>query len=286
MVERRRLLLAFLDRSGGNLSKEKLMLWLFLLQQEQGQALGRSAFYDFVPHKSEGWPYSFQVCRDVRALQEVGLVTPDRLSVIPAARTEMGRRGLRSLPSRASGGVDAVLHAYGAMTTDQLRRVVDPGNPWCGDGNHGSIPPALAAVYTVGYEGRTIDGLLSHLLRSGIRQLIDVRRNALSRKYGFSGRTLARLCGEVEMGYVHVPELGIPATMRTTLTSRAAYDRLFDLYEARILTDAAASINVVARLCMEKASALMCFEASPRQCHRGRLALRVEESSGLAVQHL
>ena len=128
--------------------------------------------------------------------------------------------------------------------------------------------------------------VLDHLLRPGIERLIDVRKNAMSRKYGFAGKTIARLCDDVDIEYIHVPTLGIPSSMRTDLSSQEAYDRLFDKYEAKILPGATESIASVAELCSEKASALMCFEASSCQCHRGRLAPRVAAESGLEVKHL
>ena len=142
------------------------------------------------------------------------------------------------------------------------------------------------AVYTVGYEGRTIDGLLDHLLRSGIRRLIDVRKNAMSRKYGFSGKTIKRLCANVDIEYVHVPSLGIPSSLREDLTSPEAYQRLFDRYERDIIPGVTTNIADVAELCAEKPSALMCFEATSDMCHRGRLASYVAKESSLEVKHL
>ncbi|SAY39446.1 DUF488 domain-containing protein, partial [Candidatus Synechococcus spongiarum] len=286
MIERKRLLLGFIYRAGAGLTRGQLMDWLFLLRQEQPQALGSSAFYDFVPHRSG--PRSFQVCRDVEGLQEAGLLTGDHrdhLSVAPLERAYVSCV-VQTLPRRAAKGVEAILGAYGRMTPNQLFHGVSRRYPWYGQGTGWPVTPAQPAIYTVGYEGRTIDDFLNHLISSGIRQLIDVRRNALSRKYGFGGRTTARLCAEVDIAYVHVPALGIPSTMRTDLSSATAYDRLFDLYEATVLPGADDSMASVADLCTRKPSALMCLEASANQCHRGRLALHLAPTSGLAVKHL
>ena len=262
------------------------MGWLFLLRKEQPQALGSSTFYDFVPHR-EG-PYSFQACHDIKGLQEAGFLTrghPDQLSLASPARTDVTRL-IQTLPRRAVKGVEAILRTYSGMTLDQLSRDVSQRYSWYRQGTCEPLTPAQLAIYTVGYEGRTIDDLLSHLIRSGIRQLVDVRRNALSRKYGFGGKTTARLCAEVDIAYIHVPALGIPSTMRMDLSSLTTYDRLFDLYERTILPSAHDSITSVADLCTQKPSALMCFEASSRQCHRGRLAQHLAPASGLDVKHL
>ena len=286
MVERKRLLLGFIHHAGEGLTRGQLMGWLFLLRQEQPQALGSSTFYDFVPHRSG--PHSFQVCRDIEGLQEAGLLSgddPDQLSVAPSEHAHVSRV-IEALPRRAAKGVEAILGTCGGTLPDQLSHDVSRRYPWYGQGTCRPPTPAQPAIYTVGYEGRTIDGFLRHLIGSGIRQLIDVRKNALSRKYGFGGRTTARLCAEVGIAYVHVPALGIPSTMRTDLSSVTACDRLFDLYEATILPGADDSIASVADLCIQKPSALMCLEASASQCHRGRLALHLAPASGLAVKHL
>ena len=286
MIERKRLLLGFIHHADEGLTRGQLMGWLFLLRQEQPQALGSSTFYDFVPHRSG--PHSFQVCHDVKGLQEAGLLSgghPDQLSVAPSERAQVSRV-VQTLPRRAAKGVEAILRAYGGMPPDQLSHDVSRRYPWYGQGTCRSPTPTQLAIHTVGYEGRTVDDFLNHLIRSGIRQLIDVRKNALSRKYGFGGKTTARLCAEVGIAYVHVPALGIPSTMRMDLSSLAAYDRLFDLYETTVLPDADDSIAAVADLCIQKPSALMCLEASANQCHRGRLALHLAPVSGLAVKHL
>ncbi|GEM_PF-3233937 len=55
MVERQRLLLAFIEERGGRaLSQGKLTNWLFLLLQEQAPAPDASGFHDFVPRSGLG----------------------------------------------------------------------------------------------------------------------------------------------------------------------------------------------------------------------------------------
>jgi len=287
MIERQRVLLSFVDRWGRVTPKTHLMKWLFLMREEQPQALGRSAFYEFVPYKFG--PFSFQAYRDIAALEHAGLLEEGELTVPSDAHPQV-RDELRKLPRRATAGVEEILRTYGNVAREELLLDVYDRYPWYATRselrNRKRRKPAAAAVYTVGYEGRTIDGLLDHLLRSGIERLIDVRKNAMSRKYGFAGRTITRLCADVGIEYVHVPTLGIPSSMRVDLSSQAAYDRLFDSYEAEILPDATGSIASVADLCAERASVLMCFEASSCQCHRGRLAPRVAAQSDLEVKHL
>ncbi len=117
-----------------------------------------------------------------------------------------------------------------------------------GRGGHASPRSPLNWPSTPLAEGRGIDGLLSHLIRSGICQLSDVRKNALSHNHDLGGKTMARLCVEVDLAYIHVSAL-------------TADDRLFDLCEAKIFSGADDAMASVADPCTRKPSALMCFAA-------------------------
>ncbi len=75
--------------------------------------------------------------------------------------------------------------------------------------------PTRQTVYTAGYEGESIDRFLQKLLKAGIEQILDVRSNPMSRKYGFSRKTLSGLSEKLDMEYVHLPELGVPPSHLT-----------------------------------------------------------------------
>ena len=49
---------------------------------------------------------------------------------------------------------------------------------------------------------------LNLLLTNSVTLLCDVRRNALSRRYGFSKSTRSKACEGVGIRYEHLPELG------------------------------------------------------------------------------
>jgi hypothetical protein len=63
-------------------------------------------------------------------------------------------------------------------------------------------------LITLGYESKTLETYLNQLLKSGVTLLCDVRRNPLSRKYGFSKSTLSHACAGVGIRYEHLPESG------------------------------------------------------------------------------
>ena len=50
---------------------------------------------------------------------------------------------------------------------------------------------ASKKIFTVGYEGKSIDGFISELKLNKINVLVDVRLTPLSRKPGFAKRRLS-----------------------------------------------------------------------------------------------
>ena len=48
-------------------------------------------------------------------------------------------------------------------------------------------------MYTIGYEGRSVDAFFSRLLRLRLSGVIDVRSNPVSRKYGFAARSMTEI---------------------------------------------------------------------------------------------
>lgn len=100
---------------------------------------------------------------------------------------------------------------------------------------HTSVKPREEAVFTAGYQGESVDAFLKKLLDARIRRVIDVRKNAYSYKFGFSGGPLRRLCMKVGIDYQHIPDLGVPSKLRTDLSSDDKRQALFSHYRAEIL---------------------------------------------------
>ena len=142
---------------------------------------------------------------------------------------------------------------------------------------------------TIGYEGRTLEGYLNELIKAGITVLCDVRRNAISRKYGFSKSTLANACDGVGIRYEHLPELGIASELRQTLETQADYDALFADYERDELPKQASALSKIRGWIKTGARvALTCFEREPQSCHRHCVAEAIELGSDqrIVAQHL
>jgi len=125
------------------------------------------------------------------------------------------------------------------------------------------------ALFTIGYEGDSIDGYLERLIRHNVKLLCDVRKNPLSRKTGFSKGSLSSYCGKVGIEYVHLPELGIPGHRRRELNSRADYEALFEEYTREDLPLAGEAVLRLGDLMRQhRRIALTCFEKVHEECHR------------------
>jgi uncharacterized protein (DUF488 family) len=128
-------------------------------------------------------------------------------------------------------------------------------------------------LFTIGYEGISLEEYLNRLIKNDVKLLVDVRNNPLSMKYGFSKSQLKRYCENLGIQYVHFPEVGIRSEQRKELNTQEDYDRLFTDYSATNLTKTCATQNTILNLLKQyQRIALTCFEADICRCHRKYLA--------------
>jgi uncharacterized protein (DUF488 family) len=124
-------------------------------------------------------------------------------------------------------------------------------------------------LYTIGYEGRTLEEYISLLLEENIRAVVDVRRNPISRKKGFSKTALGDGLLENGILYFHIPGLGIDSSLRKKLDTEEDYQQLFNIYSNKLLPKSAREIETLKTILERFPSvALTCFERDPHHCHR------------------
>ena len=140
---------------------------------------------------------------------------------------------------------------------------------------------ATSSIFTVGYEGVSIEKFIRKLCEENIYRIIDVRRNPISRKPGFSKTALRIKLEEAGIDYIHIPELGIHSSLRKSLQTDGDYSVLFTHYEKYILPTVKEKIAETIALLEEKPSALLCFEEDPRYCHRTCLAHYIARETSL-----
>ena len=141
-------------------------------------------------------------------------------------------------------------------------------------------------IFTIGYQGLSVENVLEALTGNDIRRLIDVRRQTQSRKPGFSGAALKRCCQEAGLDYRHFSSLGVPARLRRSLFTDQDYAELFDVYREILLPQAREDFRAAGLLVEKRPSALLCFEADASRCHRSVLAELLAAEWGLVVFHL
>lgn len=130
-----------------------------------------------------------------------------------------------------------------------------------------------ACLMTIGYEGISAEAYFNQLIKHNVSALIDVRRNAMSMKYGFHKSQLSHVCRSVGMAYYHVPEVGICNDKRRSLDTQDDYDVLFEEYRGGTLqTEIDGQRSIIEIYKKHGRIALTCFEALPCQCHRSHLA--------------
>lgn len=292
MLRRQKTILALLAEAGQPVTPTVLVKCAFLLRQET-EYVADPAFYDFVPYKFG--PFSFALYRELESLQRDGYVSDEdgRLCITPGMRRSSLEK-VAELSQTERSSVTDVSRKYGKMRQRTLLQDVYRRYPHYAsrseltDLHHDrqpQTPVAEPAAYTAGYERKSVDAFFDGLLRAGIRVVIDVRANPVSRKYGFAGSSMAGIAKKLDLGYTHLPSLGIPSKARAGLGSKASYQRLLDRYE-RHLPEHASEIDALSKQMQVAPSVLVCVESDVECCHRSRLATAVSKASGLPVHHL
>jgi uncharacterized protein (DUF488 family) len=141
-------------------------------------------------------------------------------------------------------------------------------------------------LLTIGYEGRTIQDVLSMLIEAQVGLLIDVRALPQSRKPGFSKRQLAAGLDEKGIPYVHLQGLGTPKPGRDAV--RAGHPEIMEqIFREHMTSDRAqADLGQAKQLVRETRVCLLCFERDPACCHRRIVADMIAADTGQTISHL
>lgn len=271
MFYRRTLVLAVVEMCGGGVDVApcQALLALFCAHRKKN-------YYDFF-HSYSGYE-SLVLAQDKHRLTDLGL-----LEDVPSFQLRQAQEYLKQLTPLDQRTLLAVHAEYkdlslAALFSPQIqmfdKKAVSPSSS---NMQTQTLPNTIEAQYkpclfTLGYEGLTIDAYLNLLEEEHIALLVDIRRNPLSRKYGFSKKQLAQATSLASIEYLHLPELGIPSALRQHLVSEQDYRRLFDHYAKVLLPERYEAMARIKRLLLEKRRlALMCFEADPQFCHRQTL---------------
>jgi uncharacterized protein (DUF488 family) len=291
---RRKIILALLELFDDELDKIRLQKLLFLFTLRQAKSN-----YDFVPYKYGCYSYSANA--DIKAMTSRGVIGEnskyftklDKTKYFKQLKNDDQKYLLEAKISYGKMSTKALMkHTYinypfyaikseiaaSILTKEDLEKVDD------------AIPQNnTTTLFTIGYEGISLEEYLVRLLKNDIKILVDVRNNPLSMKYGFCKNQLKKYCENLGIKYIHIPEVGIKSEQRQELNTQSDYDNLFAIYRDQNLTKTIkAQAEILNLLKKNKRIALTCFEANICQCHRKHLAEAIEKLPGFKynVQHI
>lgn len=288
---RQRFLLILLKQAGGKLSKVDFQKLIFLSQRKENLA-----FYDFVPYHYGC--YSFQAQSDIELMGKVGWFNIGENGV------ELCEDPYGQLQGNGSVAVARFSKKYKEFRGRKLVAYVYEHYPYYATRSkiaedvltsrsfekvrqvEESYQKKESRLFTIGYEGISFENYVNKLIKNDVHILCDVRKNPLSRKFGFSKGTLNRLLPKLGIKYVHIPDLGIISEDRSKLNSEEDYIRLFDAYR-KTLEDKRNSLErLEALLKSHKRIALTCFEKEHSFCHRHCISDYLEIDGIAGVTHL
>lgn len=288
---RQRFILTLLEMAGGKLSKMDLQKLLFLANQEAD-----FDYFDFVPYHYGC--YSFQAQSDVELMASWGWLheTEKGVQLKFKAGACLGSDKLRELGIffsryRSLRGTKLLAYVYERYPYYAIRsRIVNEVLSQSSLNRVKKEKPAFTRtntmLYTIGYEGLSFESYANQLIQNDVRLLCDVRKNPLSRKFGFSKGTLSQLLPKLDIAYLHIPELGIDSDLRQQLETKDDYNKLFADYRKQ-LPERMDSLTKLERLLEQyKRIALTCFEKEHTSCHRHCVSEYLEKERRLEVCHL
>ena len=121
----------------------------------------------------------------------------------------------------------------------------------------------MGRIYSVGYEGLTVAGLIERLQQSRVEELVDVRASPYSRRPGFSKKRLAESLSGAGITYRHEPLLG--NAFRDVEDFAAAMELMRDHLATGEPADAVDRLIAAAD---GRRVAVLCLESDQRRCHR------------------
>ena len=293
MFYRQKILLNFLS-SSNYLSLTKLQKMLFLFCQEH-----ENEFYSFLPYQYGS--YSFQAQHDLYLLEaRYSVVKKKNKRYIRSSQADVRDLHIKDIHLQK---IDRLKKTWFRKPEEKIIYYTYKKFPYYAI--HSKLldkeylldlkPLILKerqkkylpkSIFTIGYEGRSVEDYFNILIENDIKLLCDVRSNPASRKYGFSKKVLSYICQQYNLAYLHIPDLGIKSNFRKDLAGPSDYAKLFDFYKKEILSqynkfdDLSKAIEQYGRI------AFTCFEADSDHCHRKCLAEKIKNITKKPLLHL
>ena len=278
MFYRRKIILALIQLLGGELEKIRIQKLLFLYSQKK-----KNPEYEFIPYKFGC--YSFSVKADLNTMVKNASLVETEYYFIKNNQDDF----VKSLKVEDKKIITEVVQLYGNMNSNSLIKHTYINFPYYAINStiadkvldEKQLEKVISSkkevnetiLFTIGYEGVSLEKYLNKLVSNDVKLLVDVRKNSLSMKFGFSKSLLKKYCESLGIEYIHIPEVGINSDQRQELNTQQDYDALFEVYKKTTLKETDSyQTKIIELLSKYKRIALTCFEADICQCHRKPLA--------------
>ena len=278
MFYRRKIILALIQLLGGELEKIRIQKLLFLYSQKK-----KNPEYEFIPYKFGC--YSFSAKADLNTMVKNGSLVENENYFIKNNQDDF----VKTLKVEDKKIITEVVQLYGNMNSSSLIKHTYVNFPYYAINStiadkvldEKQLEKVISLkkevnetiLFTIGYEGVSLEKYLNKLVTNDVKLLVDVRKNSLSMKFGFSKSLLKKYCASLGIEYIHIPEVGINADQRQELNTQQDYDALFEVYKKTTLKETDSyQTKIIELLTNYKRIALTCFEADICQCHRKPLA--------------
>lgn len=262
--KRQRFLLSFISQLPDEIALTNLQKLVFLYSMRE-----KSKFYEFVPYKFG--PYSFQLREDVDILRNNGFLSRESFGIVASKKYQ----GETVFPIATERGDELIRRTYReypyyAINSEIISRLFHDDVAMQEKIKHEKEQYAQTeqVLFTIGYEGKSFESFMNVLVQNDIHLLCDVRKNPLSRKFGFTKDRLEQTTKVMCIKYLHIPSLGIESAKRKSLDTQADYLTLFDEYKQTLPYYKSQLEFLYKQLCSHIRIALMCFEKEPEMCHR------------------
>jgi uncharacterized protein (DUF488 family) len=273
---RAKVALSLVGEIGEPIARTRFQKLLFLLGSLQDEPS-----YKFVP--DHYGCYSFVSANDRKKLVSAGILD----STYGGWRLQNPMQLYDELKGSDRRAIRETSRKFGKYTTTDLLRYVYREYPYYSlnsrikqrFADNGCQRPSTTdhesgdAILTIGYEGSTIEEFINQLVEANVQTVIDVRKNPISRKFGFSKTKLRTFLSSMGIGYSHFRDLGIPSDTRRSFLDVDDRPGLLEWYRVQLpQAFESAEEELIKSFESYKNPALLCFEKSSHDCHRSVLA--------------
>jgi len=279
---RRKIILALLQKFDGELLSTPLQKYLFLLTRLQ-----KNKAFDFIPYKYGC--YSLQANQDLMVLEKMGYIKREQNKNAISWKLLSEDDFIGAIKKEDLSCLNTIFRTFSEYRTNDLIKHTYLNYPFWAI-NSTIMNDLLteeerskvlqqkkqsdeSTLFTIGYEGVSLEMYINKLILNDVKVLCDVRKNSYSQKWGFSKATLQDACEKVGIKFIHIPQLGIESNERQELNGLADYKKLFASYEVTTLVENNKFLlDLAGIVASNNRVALTCFEKDVQMCHRGVIA--------------